>query len=179
MDDTKKQVFLERIFEVLIREEKRGGKFFSDAAKFVSDPKIKALFERLAADEERHVHELETIRTSFRNAATSRERKMSYAGGTVSLIDLSDMVTGYGKLPHFELFKADEFQKLLQAATTDEILKFAMQIEFDNAKYLQQCMEATPLNNQKKILRDLILEEKGHFIALKKLCEKCQEFAQK
>ncbi len=173
-DASQKNPFMEHILEELIREEKRGRKFFNEASKFVEDKQIKKLFERLTADENQHVEYLEILQAGLRKAPSVRERQVDYDGGTVSLIDLSDMSIGYKDLPHLDLFKADEFSKLLEAVSIEEILKFAMKIEYDNAKYLQKCMEAAPMKHQKDLLKKLILEEKNHFIALQRLCKTCK-----
>jgi len=171
---------LKKLFKELIREESRGKRFFSDAARFVKDPKAKRLFEYLALEETRHLDVLNAIWKARLSDPPAIEKKkltgthtevIEYAGSAQPVFYLQDKPMSEIDIPEFELFKADDFQEILEDASLESILKFAMKIEFENSKYIVGFMKYLQNREYIDLLKKLADDEKEHFIALKKLLE--------
>ena len=165
------------LFDQLIREEKRGQRFFKDAATYADDPKVKRLFEHLSVEEEKHLSLLESMwkqitedPKAYAEASPSTSAEMvEYAGNMQPVFVIDDTPMKNLKLPMFELFKADEFKKLLEQITIRSVLQFAMKLEYDNTKYIVGFMKHIKNKRSLTILKKMADEEKGHFIALKRI----------
>ncbi len=175
-----KEVLL-KLMRTLIKEEKRGQKFFSDAAKFVSRKSIVTLFEKLAVEEMRHA---DTLQAELANIEKEKvyaevtaqgdkyaysEEEIEYAGEKKPVYKFDFEPPDVEELPHFELFKAEDFRKLLESCSMGAVLKYAMRIEYDNFKYLMDVMKRVKTKKAKKIIFDLGEEEKQHFIWIRRI----------
>ncbi|MCD4655003.1 hypothetical protein K8T06_13845 [bacterium] len=175
MEDIK---ILKRLFEELIREERRGQRFFSDAARYVDDPRAKRLFEYLAIEETRHLDVLKAVWKTIADDSALREKSktlaspvqiIEYAGVAHPVFSLDDKPMAEITIPNFELFKVNEFNEILENLSLESVLEFAMKIEFENTKYIVGFMQYFKNRKYIDLLRKLADDEKDHFIALKKL----------
>ncbi|HPQ38826.1 MAG TPA: hypothetical protein PLV45_00505 [bacterium] len=170
-------VLMKKLFEELIREEERGYRFFSEAARFVTNSHAVTLLKTLAQEEKRHIEVIESFRTltletvgaNMESIRRSSAEVIQYDGRdtlvfVVDGVDVSDM-----DLPHLNLFKANEFHELLQQISLKTILKYAMRIEYENAQYIVEFMKLIRNKRHLNALKKLAAEEKDHFIRLKKL----------
>ncbi len=159
------------IFKNLLKEEQRGFRFFSDAAKYCDDLHMKSLFEKLASAEVEHIdllqaemNRLQNMRDSLKEDHLLRTRTIEYADKEIPLIiidpdDKSDIA-----VDAVTLFKVDEFKTLFEKLSMDGIYRLAMRIEFDNCKYLVEASHKMKSPDSRKILLKLAQEEKEHFL---------------
>lgn len=168
---------MRKLFEQLIREEQRGHRFFSEAAEYVSDKHTVTLLKTLAKEELRHIEVLETIRDTALNSVgasmdavkRSKAETIEYDGKETLVFVVDGVDIGDMELPHFELFKANDFHELLQKVSLKNVLQYAMRIEYANAQYIAQFMKVVRNKRHIAILKKLTAEEKDHFVRLKKL----------
>ncbi|GEM_PF-6020341 len=168
---------LVKIIENLIQEETRGQRFFADAAAFVKDPRAIELFQRLSLQEIEHREKLESVRRNIvRNRSTLidsgvRTRRIEYDGGEIPIIFVHAESETRIDPPTLNLFKAEEFKKLLEHCTVREIIRLSMRIEFDNFGFLIEAAKARFDAAGRKIFLALADEEKQHYLWLKKYLE--------
>lgn len=176
---------LKVLLEELIREEKRGQRFYNDAAKYVEDGRVRRLFQHLAAEESQHVEILKKTWVQIEASEADRKlrdsrygskaRVIEYAGTSHPVFIVDDRPVKDLKLPKFELFKAGDFKALLEEISLGTVLKFAMQIEYDNTQYIVKFMKFMRDRNNIELLKKMADEEKQHFLMLKELYSKLQD----
>ncbi len=172
---------LVKIIENLIQEETRGQRFFADAAAFVTDPRAKDLFHRLSLQEIEHRNKLESVRRNIvGNRSTLidsgvRTRRIEYDGNEIPIFFVNAESETHIDPPALNLFKAEEFRKLLEHCTVREIIKLAMRIEFDNFGFLIEAAKARFDAAGRKILLALADEEKQHYLWLKQYLEEYRD----
>jgi rubrerythrin len=167
---------MDKVLEELLREEQRGQRFFSDASRFSSLQQAKQTFEWLAVEENRHVDLLTALQRDLRAGQPHRkpagpgvtQRTIDYAGETLPVFEIDWSITDQVQVPHLELFKADEFKKLLESATVRDILRLAMRVEFDNFKYLVDLAKLMKVKASQAMLLGLADEERQHFVVLRR-----------
>ncbi|MBN2056932.1 hypothetical protein JW905_18545 [bacterium] len=180
MDDMKEEKLIENLFDTLIKEENRGQRFYRDAARFVSDREARRVFEWLAVEETYHTDVLVSMRKEFmagepapvKTAAKTDTKKIYYDGDTIKIYDLRIEEDEEILPPQLELFRANDFKNLLEHADVKTVLKFAMQIEYENFKYLVDLAKTLEIDPYRNLLKQLADQEKRHFQLLRGHFEK-------
>jgi len=142
------------IFEIAIRIEENGARFYRHTAQLFGTEEVKALFETLANDEERHREVFRTLRTTLPSLVTSE----SYHSECISCLNsyVDDIIVFQP-----ELF-ASEVKKIQNAT---DALYFAIRREVTSIFYYQQIGVLLP-SDRRKTLDDIINEERSHYTAL-------------
>ena len=166
------QLLLKELLINLIREEQRGRLFFREAAKVSTDSEIIELFEWLSAQEQEHLEILEKMKSQLDAELKKHESPIPIDGKLINILDLSDMDFDKTDLPRVDLFKNQDFVELLKAVSVQAILKYAMQIEYQNAAYIKEFITKVHSKKIRAILVGLIQDEKNHFQVLQKKLQK-------
>jgi len=166
--------FLREMLDLLIREERRGQRFFAEAARFVSSSPARLLLETLAVEESYHLAVLEQEKRKVVAEGEGKEQPpqllrqtIEYAGEELNIYTLDLPEQEDAPLPRFELFKPEDFQALLADATLPNILKLGMRLEVENFKFLVEVARQVQSEFTRKVLLGLANQEKQHFLWLR------------
>jgi rubrerythrin len=145
------------IVQMALRIEENGLAFYQAAAPRATDPATRAIFERLASDEQRHAQLFQTMLTIPELDTPSEE---SYPG------EYEEYLTAFADSHVFN--SAETSARQAQAiSSASEALRFAMAAEQDSIALYLHLKELVPAH-QKPTVEKIITEERMHYINLSK-----------
>jgi rubrerythrin len=142
------------IVEVAVRIEENGASFYRYAVQLAGKEELKALFQRLAEEEEAHQRTFAAILAGMDRNLPPEGYDGEYAAYLHNYVDNRLVFTT-------EAFSA-ELAKLRDEVSA---LDFAIQRELDAIHYYREIGELLPADQRQAIER-IITEEKGHFTRL-------------
>jgi len=138
----------DEIFEIALKMEQNGAKFYRTAANAVKDDKAKALLNKLAMMEENH----EKTFANMRKELKANEK-------TLTIFDPQDEAVLYlHALADMRVF----FQKEIDTSSMETILKDAIGAEKDAIAFYLGMRDAVPKEFGNDKLSDILKEEMGH-----------------
>ena len=143
--------------EISLFIEKEGLVFYEKASKNVLEPKVKAIFLRLAQEEREHIQTLQT-KLQFLKPAISRKGKM--VRGVDSFI--SDNLEG-------KIFSASENNLVKKFKNDLEALEYGIDSEKRSIEILNGLLLNEKKLDVKSIFAHLVVEEKKHLGLLEEL----------
>ena len=144
------------IFQIAVRIEVNGEKFYRTMAERLEDREVASLFSFLADEEVGHRRFYEGILA----AADPQEVEESYPG------EYFEQMRAYAE---GIIFSQKNFErKLAEISDAAAALDFAIGVEWDSIHYYQEMKGLVP-ENKRAALDDLINEERKHFVKLVKM----------
>jgi rubrerythrin len=138
----------DEVFEMAEQMERNGAKFYRDAAENAADPSNKEMLLGLSKMEEAH----EKIFESMRADLTAAEKEST-------VFDPDSEASLYLRaLVDSRVF----FQKEIDVASMEEILKSAIEAEKDSIVFYLGMKEVVPQNLGRERIEAIIKEEMGH-----------------
>jgi rubrerythrin len=138
----------DEIFEIALKMEQNGAKFYRTAANAVKDDKAKTLLNKLAMMEENH----EQTFANMRKELKSNEK-------TLTVFDPQNEAVLYlHALADMRVF----FQKEIDTSSMETILKEAIGAEKDAIAFYLGMRDAVPKEFGSDKLADILKEEMGH-----------------
>jgi len=146
--------------EVSLSIEKQGFIYYDKAAKSATDPRVRAIFLRLANEEKEHIQSLQD-KTRFIKPALANRAK-SQASRTKSFIENEI----HGKV--FPI--SEDFKNGAGVAENDfEALSIGINAEMKSIELLSQLIASEKKMDVRVIFNHLLAEEKKHLLALEEL----------
>lgn len=144
------------VFQLAIRIEENGEKFYRTMSQKLKDPEIKEVFKFLAEEEIAHKNFYKETLSEFEHY----EPYESYPDEYFSYLrSYADRI----------IFSQKTFEKKLnEISDVISAIDFAIGAELDSILYFQEMKKMVPENNQKKI-EIIIKQERKHFVKLAKL----------
>lgn len=144
------------VFQIAVRIEQNGEKFYREMAKRLEDKEVKKLFSHLADEEIRHREFYEALLAE----AGEIEPEESYPGEYYEyLFSYADGI----------IFSQESFEnKMAEIRDEAAAIDFAIGVEWDSIHYYQELKGLVP-EGQRGRLNELIAEERRHFVKLAKL----------
>ncbi len=142
------------IFAVAIKIEERGEQFYRAVAEKVSEPKVRAFFARLAADEQRHRAIFQEMAAQLGNVEL----------GTADKADFLAYLEAYTQNLIFE----EETQLSYDAGKTFDArhaFLYAIEKELDSVLYYREVKDLVPVSEQ-ALINEIIAEERRHVVNL-------------
>ncbi len=146
----------EEIIELAVRTEVNGKEFYDYAAERAKDRDLKGIFEFLAAQEDIHRTKFESLRGEAEKLIFPEE--WGEIEPYLSTIVESAFFLGSDKSP----------VKAIKAKSSVEALEFALQFEKETILFYNE-VEALIGGKSKKVVSDIINEEKNHVRMISKL----------
>jgi rubrerythrin len=133
--------------QMAIQTEIDGSTFYQKFAEGTDDPNAKAMFERLAEDEVRHLELLESTKAMIEDQGTWAE----YHGLPLEVAKAAP------------IFSRERVEQNLVGYTSDlSALRVAYLIEKDAVDFYSRAAEQTDDPNGKRMFQDLVQMERGH-----------------
>jgi len=152
------------IFQIAIRIEENGEKFYHEAVKLTDDITTKGIFKLLAEEEKKH----KDVFSRLLSSVTKDIDFDSYPGEYI------DYLQTYVNSTIFKLDKVEEEMSKIKDLYSG--LDFAIQRELDSILYYQEIKRVVPENQHAKL--DIIIdEERKHYKELTELRNELQEGA--
>ena len=146
--------------EVSLSIEKQGFIFYDKAAKSATDPRVRAVFLRLANEEKEHIQSLQNktrfLQPALANKATSRK------SGTESFIK-NEILGKVFPVP------GDDKNEVHIARSDFEALGIGINAEMRSIEVLGQLMADEKKMDVRMIFNHLLVEEKKHLSALEEI----------
>jgi rubrerythrin len=139
---------IDEIFEIALKMEQNGAKFYRTAASAVKDDKAKALLNKLAVMEDNHERTFLNMRKELNEKAKTSTVFDPENEAVLYLHALADM----------RVF----FQKEIDTSSMETILKDAIGAEKDAIAFYLGMRDAVPKEFGNDKLYDIIKEEMGH-----------------
>ena len=147
------------IYQFAIRIEENGEKFYRKMAKKLDEPKVKELFTLLADDEVVHKKTFKEMLSQIENY----EPPESYPG------EYFEYLRAYVDNVLFSINKFDEDVEKIHNAL--EAIQFAIDKELDSVLYYQEIRNVVN-THQKKLIENIIEEERQHVVKLSEIKRK-------
>ena len=146
--------------EVSLSIEKQGFIFYDQAAKAASDPRVQAIFSRLASEEKEHIQSLQNtarfLQPALANKATSRK------SSTESFIK-NEILGKVFPIPGDDKNEAHTVQSDFEA------LNIGINAEMRSIEVLSQLIAREEKMDVRMIFNHLLVEEKKHLSALEEI----------
>jgi rubrerythrin len=144
----------DEIFEIAEQIERNGSLFYQKAARYTQDNQAKKIFNELAAMEDKHVQQFQTIREHLK---TQPAENKYYDPFNESVLYLRAFAEGkiFSLKTNIELEIQEK--KSLQA-----IIKYAIEREKDSIVFYLGMMEIIPAHFGKDKVENIIKEEMKH-----------------
>jgi rubrerythrin len=143
------------IVDAAVEKEKKRKSFYATATELSTNPDMKGLFHFLTEEEDRHVTVFIQIRDSLPEGTGPEEHR----------VDVNACMNSIGDERIYS--KMDSMEFVQQAIDTWNIFRLAIGFEKDSILYFMEFLPYLSESNR-KIVHDLIEEEKGH---IRKLVE--------
>ena len=144
--------------EVSLCIEKQGLAFYEKAAKKARDPKVKAMFQRLADEEKDHIQSLQTkarfLQPALMNKAASRKHIDKFIAEELQV---------------FPIIKGGADDKIPEFQSDIEALDLGIQSEKRSISVLSELMMKEKKIDVRAIFAHLLVEEKMHLASLEEL----------
>ena len=150
------------IAEAAVEKEKERRKFYANVARLSTNPEMKELFRFLTEEEEKHVAAFVKIRDHLPAGVRSDEYDADMQAYMDSVIDdrlYSDM---------------DSKEAVQKAIAAKEVLRLAIGFEKDAILYFSEFLPYMA-EQDRKVVENLIEEEKGHIRMLSALRKRMAE----
>lgn len=145
------------VLEFAMRIEENGARFYRYAVIFMSNPTAKALFERMALEEDKHRDYFSRLFASVEKEPLPEKYAGEYGEYLRNYVDNNIIFNGAAM--------EEEIKKIKDAASA---IDFAMRRELDSVAYYQEVKLITAETSHQAI-DAIIAEERRHFLALAKV----------
>ena len=150
------------IAEAAVEKEKRRKAFYATVYELSTDPDMKNLFEFLTAEEDRHVAAFMKLRDSLPVEKQAEEYDEDMAAYMDSVID--DRLYA----------DVDSAEFVQNALNSRDVLRLAIGFEKDAILYFREFLPFLA-ESDRKVVEELIAQEKGHIRMLAELQKKMAE----
>ncbi len=141
------------VFDIAVKIEENGKRFYDEAVKVIDDPEIKALFQDLGEQEVEHRKKFLTLKKELPKQATES-----------TVFDPNNEMSAYVQVAadtHVFL-KSDFESKLKEVKDAKSALKMAMEFEKDSVIFFLTIQDATDGQKGKQFIGELVKEEQDH-----------------
>jgi len=142
------------VFDMAIKIEENGKKFYDEAVKLVDDPEVKKLFSDLAIEEVLHKARFESLKAQLPGEAA-----------TPTVFDPEHEMNAYIKaLADQHVFRTAEDLTVRMAAVKDarSALRMAIEFEKDSVIFFLTMQDATDDHKGQAFISALVKEEQEH-----------------
>lgn len=146
------------IFEMAEQIEKNGAMFYREAAKKVSDEKMKKMLVSLAEMEDVHLEIFQEMRKQLR---PGEKEEVTFDPDNQAMLYLKDMAGSHGLEG-----KKSHTEKLTGRETKREILEIAISAEKSSVVFYTGLKELVPASAGRDKVEKIIKEEYGHLVLL-------------
>ncbi len=138
------------ILKTAIRIEENGIRFYSEAAAATHNSAVKEMFESLAEQEKRHLHDF----TALQKEVASQEARESYPGEQEEYLRM---------LANLHVFTdTEQFNQVMSRAGNElEVITFAQGVEKDSILFYLEMLDFIPESNR-SMVQKLISQEREH-----------------
>ena len=144
------------VFQIAVRIEVNGEKFYREMAKKLDDPEVVSLFSYLADEEIGHREFYEALLSQIESVEPEEDYPGEYFDYLYSYAD------GI-------IFSQEAFEKKLQEIdSAEDAIEFAIGVEWDSIHFYQELKGLVPAHHRDR-LDKLIAEERRHFVQLTKI----------
>jgi rubrerythrin len=142
------------VFQVAIKIEENGKKFYDQAVKVIDDPAVKKLFEELALQELEHKKRFENLKAQLPPQTQPSD----------VWFPENEMEAYLKMMAEQHVFTSDETleAQMGQLKGVKEALKMAIEFEKDSVIFFLTMQEATDNKNDKEKIGLLVKEEQTH-----------------
>ena len=156
------------IFDVAIKIEENGKRFYDRSREIIKDPDVKKLFEELGQEEVKHKEKFQTLKSQLPSGP-----------GACSVFDPNHELNLYiNMMADQHVFTADESVEAKLAGIKDaqDALKLAVEFEKDTVIFFLSMQDATEGAKDKEFIGTLVKEEQEH---LRRLSLELKRFRRK
>jgi len=154
----------EEVFDIAIRIEENGGKFYRKAALLQSDAADREMLEKLAAVEDGHKQYFEKMKIALTDAEKGSTVFDPMDESTQYLAAMVDSHKGEGSPAAANALTGEE--------TVAEILRIAIELEKESILFYLGLMDWVPTELEKDRLDQIIREERRHVVQLNAVLSK-------
>ncbi|MFC1856133.1 ferritin family protein [Thermodesulfobacteriota bacterium] len=160
-----KNINAKEVLEIAIQNEKNGVKFYTNMAERAEKPALKEMFNGFVKDEANHVKVIKNLL----NAILEEGKELSYYDDPEELLYLQAISGSV-------LFSDDFASPIIKEAMNDTLsaLHYAVGIEIKSIEFYYQVVQLVASEDSKKVIGDLIVQEKGHVKSLYKMIKDCE-----
>ncbi len=148
----------ERVFNTAIRIERNGAAFYTRAAEYASDERMRKLLSQLAAAERAHAQTFAQLKRLLLDAPQSSKPAEPDA-------PVSHYLRNFAKGGIFNM-TMDTAKALSEMASLKEILTFAIERERDSILFYTGIKELVPKKSNRASIDAIIYEEMAHLALL-------------
>jgi len=145
------------IFEIAMKIEENGSRFYEIAAEAMTDPEAKLRFLKLAEEEMDHWETFEKMKASYIS---------SQKGLEIDTDEHNDLFLQAWADGHIFRVDVNPFEKLTGGESLADVLKMAMDAEKDSIIFYLGLKESLPLKEDRDKIDLLIWEELNHYGSL-------------
>ena len=142
------------VFDMAIKIEENGKKFYDEAVKLIDDPEVKKLFTDLALEEIQHKAKFESLKTQLPKEAI-----------TPTVFDPEHEMNAYIKAladQHVFIAAEDLAAKMTEVKDARSALKLAIEFEKDSVIFFLTMQDATDDHKGQAFINALVKEEQEH-----------------
>lgn len=142
------------VFQVAIKIEENGKKFYDHAVKVIDDPAVKKLFEELGLQEVEHKKRFENLKAQLPAQAQTSD----------VWFPENEMEAYIKMMAEQHVFTSDESleAKMAQLKGVKDALKMAIEFEKDSVIFFLSMQEATDNKKDQEMIGILVKEEQTH-----------------
>jgi rubrerythrin len=156
------------IFDVAIKIEENGKRFYDQSREIITDPEVKKLFEELGQEEVKHKEKFQALKSQLPSGS-----------GACTVFDPNHELNLYiNMMADQHVFTADGSVETKLAGIKDakDALKLAVEFEKDSVIFFLSMQDATEGAKDKEFIGTLVKEEQEH---LRRLSLELKRFARK
>jgi rubrerythrin len=142
------------VFDIAIKIEENGKRFYDQSRAIIDDPEVKKLFEELAREEVQHKEKFQALRSH-----------LPVDAGSCTVFDPNHELNLYIKMMADQhVFTADGSVEAQIAGIKDarDALKLAVEFEKDSVIFFLSMQDATEGAKDKEFIGTLVKEEQEH-----------------
>ncbi len=141
------------VFDIAVKIEENGKKFYDAAVKVVEDPEVKALFKELGEQEVDHRQKFLALKKELPASATQP-----------TVFDPNNEMSAYVQVTadNHVFIKGDFEAKLAEIKDAKSALRMAMEFEKDSVIFFLTIQDATDGQKGKDFIGELVKEEQQH-----------------
>lgn len=140
------------VFNIAIKIEENGKKFYEESQKSIDNPEVKKLFNELAQQEIDHKHRFESLMA-----------QLPADSSLATVWDPENELDMYIKMMADDhVFVADVKELITQVKDAKSALKMAIEFEKDSVLFFLSFEEAMSTQKDRDLVKTLVKEEQGH-----------------
>jgi len=141
------------VFDIAVKVEENGKRFYEEAVKVIDDPEIRDLFKDLAQQEVEH-----------RQKFLSIKKELPPQASQSTVFDPNNEMSAYVQVTadNHVFIKGDFEAKLAEVKDARSALRMAMEFEKDSVIFFLTIQDATDGQKGKQFIGELVKEEQEH-----------------